>query len=203
MKLHVTSTSPYARFARIMVIEKGLADRVEIIRAQTRTPESPYFKINPSGRVPYLVRRDGVGMEDSLLICAYLDHLDGNPQFDPPSGPELWEYGRLEALARSLMDGLSVWLRELHRPENERSPTIIAHEEERGVRLANIWEKEVQNPLLSGALNLVQITLLCALQLEKRLPELNWRAGHPNLCAWEAVMATRPSFAQTEPGLPL
>ena len=55
------------------------SDRVEIIPARTRAADSPYYAINPSGRVPYLVRDDGVGMEESALICAYLDHLDGKP----------------------------------------------------------------------------------------------------------------------------
>ena len=70
MKLYVTYTSPYARLARIVVIEKALEDRVEIIEAKTRTPGSPYYQINPSGRVPYLIDDAGVGMEDSQLICA-------------------------------------------------------------------------------------------------------------------------------------
>lgn len=33
MKLYVTFTSPYARLARILVLEKVLEDRVEIIAA--------------------------------------------------------------------------------------------------------------------------------------------------------------------------
>ena len=65
MKLYVTLTSPYARLARIMVLEKSLEDRVEIITAKTRVADSPYYQINPSGRVPYLVDNSGVGMEDS------------------------------------------------------------------------------------------------------------------------------------------
>jgi len=78
MKLYVTYGSPYARLARIIVIEKAIEDRLEIIEAKTRTPGSPYYQINPSGRVPYLVDNTGVGMEDSQLICAYLDGLDGS-----------------------------------------------------------------------------------------------------------------------------
>ena len=73
MKLYVTFGSPYARLARIIVLEKALEDRVEVIQAKTRTPGSPYYQINPSGRVPYLVDDTGVGMEDSQLICAYLE----------------------------------------------------------------------------------------------------------------------------------
>ena len=74
--------------ARIVVIEKGLESRVETIIAQTRRTDSPYYKINPSGRVPYLVRDDGVGLEESALICAYLDQLDGKPLFDLPTGDQ-------------------------------------------------------------------------------------------------------------------
>ena len=85
MKLYITAGSPYARTVRIVILEKGLADRVEILLAPTRKADSPYYKINPSGRVPYLIRDDFVPMEESGLIVAYLDHLDGKPQFDWPS----------------------------------------------------------------------------------------------------------------------
>src|SRR3954470_23134085 len=128
MKLYITPASPYARIARIVILEKGLESRVEIIVARTRFSGSPYYSINPSGRVPYLVRDDGVGLEESAVICRYLDHLDGNPAFARPAGEEGWEARRLEALGRSLLDGLAVWSRELSRPPQERSPTILLHE---------------------------------------------------------------------------
>lgn len=199
MKLYVTPGSPYARMARIVVLEKKLGDRVEIIAAQTRTANSPYYKINPSGRVPYLIRDDGVGLEESALICAYLDRLDGKPSFDLPPGEQAWEARRLEALARSLMDGLAVWLRELYRPPNERSPGVIRHEIDRASRMADLWEREIVHPYMRGALNMAQITLACALGLEARNPDFDWRSGHARLCDWYGPIAARPSFAATAP----
>jgi glutathione S-transferase len=106
MKLYVTYGSPYARLARIIVIEKALD---EIIEAKTRTPGSPYYQINPSGRVPYLVDDTGVGLEDSQLICAHLDGLDGKPRFHNSSHASDWAYLRLEFAARSMCDGIAVW----------------------------------------------------------------------------------------------
>ena len=186
--------------ARIVVLEKNLADRVEIVAAQTRTANSPYYQINPSGRVPYLVRDDGVGMEESAVICAYLDRLDGEPSFDLPPGEQAWEARRLEALARSLMDGLAVWLRELYRPVDERSPGLIRHETERAARMVELWEREIGHPFMRGAaLNMAQITLACALGLEARNPEFDWRSGHTRLCDWYAPIAARPSFTTTAP----
>jgi glutathione S-transferase len=146
MKLYVTYTSPYARLARIVVAERALGDHVDIIEAKTRTPGSPYYAINPSGRVPYLVDDTGAGMEDSQVICAYLDHLDGKPRFHPE--PD-WAYRRLEGTARSMCEGISVWVREMRRPAGERSPTILAHEVERARRMADHFEARVAiDPLL-------------------------------------------------------
>jgi glutathione S-transferase len=199
MKLYITPGSPYARMARVVVIEKGLENRVEVILAKTRAADSPYYKINPSGRVPYLVRDDGVGMEESALICDWLDHIDGKPVFELPAGGEVWEARRLEALARSMIDGLSVWGREITRPEHEQSPGVIQHEAERARRMADVWEAEIGALLMQGALNMVQLMLACALGLEARNPGLDWRAGHPRLCDWYVRIVARPSLAATAP----
>jgi len=199
MKLYVTPGSPYARMARIVVLEKGLGSRVEVIAAKTRVADSPYYGINPSGRVPYLIRDDGVGLEESALICSYLDHLDGDPAFDLPSGDEGWEARRLEALARSMLDGLSVWGREILRPENERSPGVIQHETDRALRMADLWELEIDSPFMRGALNIAQLTLACALGLEARNPGFRWRPRHPKLSEWFDEIAARPSLKATAP----
>lgn len=199
MKLYITPGSPYARMARIVVIEKRLEDRVEIITAQTRRTDSSYYKINPSGRVPYLIRDDGVGLEESAVICAYLDRLDGKPIFDLPAGEKAWEARRLEGLARSMLDGLAVWGREITRPKNEQSPTVIRHEAERSKRMADLWQREIDHPLMRGTLNIPQITLACALGFEIRIHDFHWRPGHPKLCDWFGPIAARPSFAATVP----
>ena len=199
MKLYITPGSPYARMVRVVVLEKELGNRVEIIAASTRLANSPYYRINPSGRVPDLMRDDGVGLEESALICAYLDHLDGQPLFDWPAGDAGWEAHRLDALARSLMDGLAVWSRELTRPPHERSPAILAHETQRSVRMTDLWESAIDHPLMHGTLNPAQIALACALGLEARNPDLQWRTGHPKLCAWFDTMIARPSLAATAP----
>lgn len=197
MKLYGSPTSPYARMARIVVHEKGLEDRVEEIVAATRQGGSPYYRVNPSGRIPYLAGPDGLAIEGSVLICDYLDELDGAPQFGRPTGPARWVSLSLEEQARSLMDGVSVWVRELKRPPEERSPTTLAHEEARASRLVALWADQVDHPLLQGPLNMIQITLICALDMDRRLPGFGWRAAHPGLAAWRDRIAKRPSFAQT------
>ncbi len=199
MKLYITDTSPFARMVRVMIVEKGLQARVEIIVTRTRIADNPYYAINPSGRVPYLVRDDGVGIEESRLICAYLDHLEGKPAFDLPAGGAAWEPRRLEALASSLIDSLAVWGREIARAQDERSPTVIRHEQGRSGRMTDLWEAQIDHPRLRGPLNMAQMTLACALGFEPRVPGFVWRPGHPKLGAWFDKVTARPSFASTVP----
>lgn len=197
MKLYQTVTSPYARLIRMVILEKGLAARVELIEAQTRTLNSPYYAINPSGRVPYLVRDDGQTMEDSQLIALYLDQLDGKPNLHPPFALDDWTYGRLETYARSMVDGLSVYVREMRRPENQRSPTTLQHETDRAVRLADFWEREIGNPSMQGPVNMAQLLLIVALELAARVKIAELEGNHPALAAWADRMRERPSVRAT------
>lgn len=203
MKLYITHHSPYARMARIMLREKNLQAAVKEITAQTRRPGSPYYSINPSGRVPYLLRAEGIGMEGSQLICDYLDQLDGEPAFERPVGADLWEVLRLEEQASSLMDCVSVWIRELLRPPSDRSETIIDHENARCQRLVRTWEDEIDSQFLNGSFNYAQMKLACALQLNLWNPYFTWRSESPALVAWLDCVALRPALKDTEPPSPI
>jgi len=201
MQLHTTLTSPYGRIARIVLIEKGLQDRIPVIPAQTRKPGSPYYEINPSGRVPCLLLDDGTVLEESALVSAYLDNLDGEPMFAAPDGKAGWEARRLEAMARSMLDGIALWGREFtYRDKNERSATIIAHEASRANRLADRFESEADHPALNGPLNMAQITLACTFDGRENKPEgFDWRAGRPKLAALIDRLGERPSIKATRP----
>ena len=197
MKLYVTYTSPYARLARVLVHEKGLGDRVEIIEAKTRAADSPYYQINPSGRVPYLIDDAGVGMEDSQLICAYLDSLDAKPRFHHSLHLSDWAYRRFEASARSLCDGISVWVREMHRPENERSPSVLAHEVARSRRMADHFEASMSDPLMQAEPSMAHLILAVALDTARKRGPGDLASEHPRLAAWMQRICDRPSMRAT------
>ena len=199
MKLYVTLTSPYARLARILVLEKALEDRVEIIAAKTRAADSPYYQINPSGRVPYLIDDSSVGMEDSQLICAYLDSLDGKPRFHEPRRQTDWAYQRLEFAARNMCEGICVWLREMARPAGERSPTALAHEVARAQRMADEFERRIADPLMHEGSNMAQLILAVALDAARKRGFGDLTTGRPQLTAWMRSMSDRPSMQRTAP----
>jgi glutathione S-transferase len=199
MKLYVTFTSPYARLARILVIEKTLEHRVEVIAAKTRIADSPYYQINPSGRVPYLVDDAGVGMEDSQLICAYLDSLDGKPRFHDPRRQADWAYQRFEFAARNMCEGICVWVREMARPAGERSPGVLAHEVARAQRMADAFEGRLSDPLIQGAPSMAQLMLAVAVDVARKRGLGDLTTGRPQLAAWMRSMSELPSMKRTAP----
>lgn len=198
MELFVTKNSPYARIVRVVTYELGIEESVTFSHAKTRKADSPYYTINPSGRVPYLVPDDGIGIEGTDTICKYLCAASKSSLWSYPNGDDGWTLRRLHSLAHSSLEGLSVWLRETHRPKNEQSPTIIEHERARAFRLLGEWERIITDPLMSGELNRAQVTLFCALSIEKFLPEFEWRNAHPALHAYMNRQAKRSSFIKTD-----
>ena len=200
MKLCSVLNSPYSRMARIVCLEKGLGDRVSFEVVQTRGENNPYYNVNPSGRVPSLKLDDGTVLEDSVLICWYLDHIDGTPKLHPVDGMNGLEQRRIEAIARSMLDGTSLWLREyLLRPPEMRSETIIGHERRRAFRLADFFEKEVQGELLSGPINMAQIILACVFHgnMFDGLPGFDWQEGRSRLCNWVERIGQNSSVNET------
>lgn len=135
-------------------------------------------------------------MEDSHLISAFLDHCDGQPRLRPPKDPA-WEYGSMEASARSMCDGISVWVREMRRPENERSPTILAHEAARAGRMADHFEARVERHLMQGPINIAQLLLAVGIDFADTYGLKGLTSGRPRLAAWQQRMLQAPSMRAT------
>jgi len=207
MKLYVTPTSPYARLTMIARLHLGLEDVVDLVWTKTRVADDPVLAFNPSGRVPFLQLDDGTGFEDTDVIVEYLDRLAEPRRYARPTPAEVgnedyWRFRRLEALARSMLDGVSVWAREIIRPDGEQSPGIISHERRRADRLAHTFDDEIGFPplALSGeGLNLAQMLLFCALDVHRRVPDWDWRDGCPGLSAWYDRMLEIPAVGGSVP----
>ena len=66
-----------------------------------------------------------------------------------------------------------------------------------------VWERGVADPHMIAPLNMAQIMLVTALELDMRNPEFVWRNDHPALLIWLARFADRPSVTSTRPDRPI
>jgi len=198
MKLFHSAGSPYARIARMAVIQLGLQDRVTAEEATLRDPASVLLPFNPVGRVPALLLDDGTAVTETTAVLMVLDALVA-PERRLLPGPDqpraLAAYGRV----LGMLDGIAVWNRELRRPELERSPGVIALEALRAARVADALERDVAAggfvPRDAAWLALVSVLGYC----ERRHTAFAWREGRPALAALFDAAQDLPCVAQTLP----
>ena len=84
---------------------------------------------------------------------------------DLPAGAAGWETAAPRGYGQGMLDGLSVWGREILRPVGERSMTAINAEAERARRVADLWGVVSRHPSMKGSLDLAQYALASALGL--------------------------------------
>jgi hypothetical protein len=102
-------------------------------------------------------------------------------------------------MARSMCDGISVWTREMTRPANERSPTVLAHEVARSQRMADIFEGHVADPSMQGASRMAHFILAVALERARYCGLDDLTKGRPQLAKWMLSMSDLPSMRRTAP----
>ena len=120
MKLFFSPNSPFARKCRVVIAEKNLQGRVELVESQLPHNSDALIAANPLGRIPALVLENGDIFCESPVICEYLDSLsEQNPLF-PASKKERFEALRLAALGSGIMDSAVAIIMENRRPEEIR-----------------------------------------------------------------------------------
>jgi glutathione S-transferase len=197
MKLFYSPTSPYARKVRIVMLERGLDAGVEVVGV---TPfENPVLAAaNPLSKIPALVLESGQALYDSPVICEYLDSLGAAPQLIPENGDARWETLRLQALADGVLDAAFSMVMERRRPEPEQSQEWLGRWQASILRA--IAAADLEPATRTGALNLGQISLACALgYLDFRHATIGWQGVARGLVGWFEDWKSQPSFAATTP----
>lgn len=206
MLLRSLPHSPYVRKVLVTAHETGLLPRIEVVETHVFDPATPLLAENPLGKVPTLVRDDGVVLYDSTVICQYLDALAHaekpgiHSRLFPAEGEPLWHALRRNALGDGLALAATWNIRERYRPEGERSETYSRYYRRAIDRSLAALEAEAAQGM-SPTLDIGDIAIACAMSyLDFRYSDLDWRASHPMLAIWCEALTQRPSFAMTTLG---
>lgn len=198
MQLFWSPASPYARKVRAVVREKTLDGQIKETQVNAFADPDALLTANPLGKVPALVLDDGRTLYDSPVICAYLDTAGAGAALIPPAGDDRWSVLRAEALADGIMDLALGIVLDSRKPDAERSPTTVARWYRQLDRALDRMAADV--PALPDGLTLGHLAGVCALEyLDFRLPDIGWQTSRPDLAAWHADIAGRPSLRATVP----
>nr|WP_100548384.1 MULTISPECIES: glutathione S-transferase [unclassified Pseudomonas] len=200
MQLIYAAASPFARKVRVLAAETGLLDRIELLDTAVlpTTLNERVNALNPLGKIPVLLTDADEVLYDSRVICEYLDTLHAGAKL-LPSGAARWQVLCLMALADGLMDAalLARYERAARPAELQWSAWLDG---QLGKVQRSLAELERQVERLQGPLDLGQIGVACALgYLDFRFADLDWRAAHPGLAAFQQTFAQRASMQASAP----
>ncbi len=201
MQLYYSLNSPYARKARIIILELGLKARVEDVIVSLPA-DAKLRAVNPLGKIPALILDDGSAIYNSPVICEYLDEL-GNGPFFPRArllreAQGRWRALTLQALGDGLADAVVRRNQERRLPQERRSEEVLERQtraiEASFAALDRMAAKFPAEPTIG------ELAVACAIgYLDLRAPEDGWRDRYPRLAAWLDGFSQRPSVQATKP----
>lgn len=197
MELYLNTTSPYARVARILLMEKGLMSKVTLKWCDPWADDAELLMVNPAGRVPALVTAEGITLSESMLLAVYLDGAFPKTLVLPDG--QRAQVLHLAGLGQNLMEAaFNIVIARKH-DGHEADESVLGQRRWRAVkRLLMQLESELGDAPPAVSLHLGEITTAVALAyLDFRLPEVAWQCAYPKLEAWQASIEKCASFQQT------
>jgi glutathione S-transferase len=195
MKVLGGDRSPYVRKVRIVLEEKALA--YEYVQARGSVPNSPVPAYNPLAKIPVLVTDEGKAIYDSPVIVDYLDARFPQPRLIPVELEQRVDVKRWEALGDGIADATVL---ASHDYEKVQSADWHARQRLKITRGLAVMAKDLgaRTYCYGSAFSLADIATGYALAyLDVSLPDIDWRAAHPNLVQLAQRLAERPSFRKT------
>ena len=199
MKLLGSPTSPYARKARIALIEKNVA--CEFVPDRPSSPDSNVPKYNPLGKVPVLALDDGEGMYDSSVIIEYFDGIGSGPKLIPSEFNARIAVKQWEALGDGIVDAIVALTH-----DSRYSATCDSNADWYQKQLKKIerglaaLEQQIGNNTYchGGAFGLGDICAGMALgYMERAYGQYDWRTKFPGLKKYSEPLFARASFQAT------
>jgi glutathione S-transferase len=202
MRLIVATPSPFARKARIAMLEKGIPFDVVIDNPWNPGAQAPEF--NPLGKIPVLLTDDGHTVFDSKVIIEYLEATHSGTALLPRIPMARVAAKQIEALADGVCDAVVLIVLERARPHALQSTDWITRQVakvEAGVAQA-AQALQGAEYFVGDRFSVADIAIGCMLgYLDLRLPEFEWRARQPGLMPFHERMMARESFKQTLPSV--
>lgn len=197
MQLFLNATSPFARVARVVALEKGLYDRVQLVWCDPWNNDPALLAQHPQGRIPVLVTDDGDAISESLLIAQYLDHIGHGDKLVPPT--HMATVLARTSVAYGLMEAaFSVVIARKY--EGDAADRSVMGQR-RLAAIARALEQLEKNLSASVGtyITLDQIATAVALAyVQFRLPALFPVEAYPQLHQWMQQAEQRASLAQTK-----
>jgi len=199
MKLLGSPGSPYARKARIAMIEKKV--NCEFVPDRPANPGSQVPKYNPLSKVPVLVLDNDKGMIDSSVIVEYFDGIGSGPKLIPAEFKERIAVRQWEALGDGIVDAIVALTHDSRYSESCDKNADWYQKQLKKIEggLATLERDIGSNEFCFGhAFSLADICAGMVLgYMDRAYASYDWRSKYPGLKRYADKLYVRTSFQQT------
>lgn len=189
--------SPYARKARIALLEKGIPFELRTEVPWEGGTATPAY--NPLEKLPVLVLPDGTGIYESRFILEWLEARHPDPPLLPEGVDAVLAARQCEVIADGVCDATVLLFFERQR-DQPSAPWMARQRRKVEGGLRALEARAGEGFLVGGRFGLADIAVGAMLRyLDVRFAELGWRPRHPRLAALSDRLEQRPSFQATVP----
>jgi glutathione S-transferase len=194
--LYMTHRSPYARKARVAMLEKHILFEEIAIDLQNK-PES-FTRLSSGATVPILIAPRKLVLEDSTVILHYLEETHPENPLLPKDHNACYEAWNLEEMADRLCDvHVQIYYARINGRER---PELL----EKGQALLNRYmpvlkERLASQEYLSGSFSIADISFACTMNWMTFRHETNWSVFGSEIHGWLGRVNMRDSFVKTIP----
>jgi len=200
MKLLGSHGSPYARKARVAMLEKKIP--CEFVVDRPSNPDSQVPAHNPLAKVPVLVLDDGKAIYDSSVIVEYFDGIGSGPKLIPADFAARIAVRQWEALGDGIVDAIVTLTHDSRYAESCDTSADWYQKQLKKIEggLATL-ERDIgaSEFCFGNAFGLADICAGMALgYMDRAYSAYDWRGKHPGLKRYADKLSARASFQQTQ-----
>ncbi len=196
MKILSNTTSPFARVARIALLEKGF-DAEGLRMMNPWIDDAEMLRLNPASKVPTLELPSGLPLTESLLILLWLERVRPDPSL---LGGDVDRVLSQAGKAMGVIDAMANLVTGRMQIDPNFEETRVGLKRRRTV-VEGFRALEADPPAFAGVVpDIAVLTAVVAVDyLPLRFPDHPWVEPVPRLRALCDSVSERPAYRSTQP----
>jgi glutathione S-transferase len=200
LKLLSATPSPFARKARVVLLEKNIPFELKTINPWNMNADIERF--NPLGKIPVLITANNETIYDSKFIIEWIEHNYPDPAVFPTDAKTKFKAQQIQVIADGICEAVILLFFENIRPDPQQSKPWSERQIKKISNGLQALEQQISNDefCVDNTFGIADISVVSAVDyLSLRFKTYEWRNKFTRISKFVARQSARQSFIETMP----
>jgi glutathione S-transferase len=200
LKLLSATPSPFARKARVVLLEKNIPFELKTINPWNMNADIERF--NPLGKIPVLITANNETIYDSKFIIEWIEHNYPDPAVFPTDAKTKFKAQQIQVIADGICEAVILLFFENMRPDPQQSKPWSERQIKKISNGLQALEQQISNDefCVDNTFGIADISVVSAVDyLSLRFKTYEWRNKFTRISKFVARQSARQSFIETMP----